>query len=571
MNGISDLSDSLEPSFPKDLRSFQVNHLPVVTSFMRKIGLVDTLNSLIDSQRQTDPGTMVSALVLNTLCGRSPLYHLEQFFADLDTQLFFGQDIQPNAFNDDAAGRTLDDLHQAGIDGLFSAVSLKACHLLKVDCSTGHFDTTSVSLWGDYQGCEIKPQELQLNHGFSKDHRPDLKQFVFSLLCVEGNIPLMGLAHDGNAADSKLNNQQLMRVAKLLKDHPLGDKEFTYIADCKLVNPENLQLLDQSRFITRLPASYKAHQQVIEQALQADQWGPIGALTESQSKSRPAAQYKYSEQTLRLYDKEYRAIVIHSSAHDQRRLKRIERQISADLKKAQVAIGSVEKRVFACQADARGEQALLEKLRFDYHRLELKVEQVPVYGPGRPLQGQPRVPKRLDYRLSLTIQEDSEALEAKRAQAGCFVLLTNVPAQGQGAMDAPSVLQAYKEQHGVETSFRFLKDPLIVNDLFLKKPQRIEALGMVLMLSLLVWSLIERTLRQYVKEHDRTLPGWDKRRTTKPTTYMLTWMFTGIIVIHWGTRWRLGNPLRAKTLEYLEALGLNGRIFTTPPPPKPKT
>ena len=169
------------------------------------------------------------------------------------------------------------------------------------------------------------------------------------------------------------------------------------------------------------------------------------------------------------------------------------------------------------------------------------------------------------------MRQRAQAIEAKRAQAGCFVLLTNVPAQGQEAMDAPSVLRAYKEQHGVETSFRFLKDPLIVNDLFLKKPERIEALGMVLMLSLLVWSLIERTLRQYVQEHDTTLPGWDKKRTTKPTTYMLTWMFTGIIVIHWGTQWRLGNPLRATTLEYLETLGLNARIFITPPSINPKT
>ena len=113
-------------------------------------------------------------------------------------------------------------------------------------------------------------------------------------------------------------------------------------------------------------------------------------------------------------------------------------------------------------------------------------------------------------------------------------------------MEAPEVLRSYKEQHGVETSFRFLKDPLIVNDLFLKKPQRIEALGMVLLLSLLVWSLIERTLREYVKQNDTTLPGWDNKQTTKPTTYMLTWMFTGIIVIHWGhqRRQRLGRRKR---------------------------
>ena len=133
-------------------------------------------------------------------------------------------------------------------------------------------------------------------------------------------------------------------------------------------------------------------------------------------------------------------------------------------------------------------------------------------------------------------------MEQKRVQAGCFVLLTNVPSEGKEAWDAKKILSSYKEQHGVETSFRFLKDPLIVNDLFLKKPERVEALGFILMLSLLVWNLIQRSLRQYIKEENTTLPGWDKKQTTKPTAYMMTWMVRGIIVIKTGNYRRLGNP-----------------------------
>ncbi len=51
------------------------------------------------------------------------------------------------------------------------------------------------------------------------------------------------------------------------------------------------------------------------------------------------------------------------------------------------------------------------------------------------------------------------------------------------------MLAAYKEQHGIERNFGFPKDPLIVNDLFLKRPDRIEVLGFVLLVSLLTWSL----------------------------------------------------------------------------------
>ena len=68
-----------------------------------------------------------------------------------------------------------------------------------------------------------------------------------------------------------------------------------------------------------------------------------------------------------------------------------------------------------------------------------------------------------------------------------------------------SLLRVYKEQYGIEKNFSFLKDPLIVNDIFLKKPERIEALGLVLLISLMVWNLLEFTLRQYIKENEVTL------------------------------------------------------------------
>lgn len=69
------------------------------------------------------------------------------------------------------------------------------------------------------------------------------------------------------------------------------------------------------------------------------------------------------------------------------------------------------------------------------------------------------------------------------------------------------------EQYGIERNFSFLKDPLIVNDMFLKKPVRIEVLGVILLMALLIWDLIEHVLRQHVLENDVGLPGWDNKKT----------------------------------------------------------
>ena len=93
------------------------------------------------------------------------------------------------------------------------------------------------------------------------------------------------------------------------------------------------------------------------------------------------------------------------------------------------------------------------------------------------------------------------------------------------------LLQAYKEQYGIEKNFSFLKDPLIVNDIFLKKPERIEVLGTILLISLMIWNLIEHTLRLHIKECEVSLPGWDKKPTKRPTTFMMS---TNLWVSKWS-------------------------------------
>ena len=170
------------------------------------------------------------------------------------------------------------------------------------------------------------------------------------------------------------------------------------------------------------------------------------------------------------------------------------------------------------------------------------VEEHPKNGPGRPSQKQPRVVKTLRYGLKVTLHEQAEVIARKVQELGCFVLLTNVPTEGEMAHRAGEVLRAYKEQHGVEQNFAFLKDPVIVNSLFLKKPERIEALGLVLLLALLLWRLVERALRIHVETTGSTLTGWDKKETQKPTAFMMMTKFAAVMVL----RFQLSNsPISA--------------------------
>ena len=56
-----------------------------------------------------------------------------------------------------------------------------------------------------------------------------------------------------------------------------------------------------------------------------------------------------------------------------------------------------------------------------------------------------------------------------------------MPTVGDLAHSARDILTVYKDQHGTEQNYGFLKDPVLVNSLFLKKPERIEALGLILL------------------------------------------------------------------------------------------
>ena len=109
-----------------------------------------------------------------------------------------------------------------------------------------------------------------------------------------------------------------------------------------------------------------------------------------------------------------------------------------------------------------------------------------------------------------------------------------------------------------------LKDPVIVNSLFLKKPERIEALGLVLLLALLLWRLVERALRVHVETTGKPLPGWDKRETQKPTAFMMMTKFAAVMVIKVGAHRQLAQPLATVQQQYLLALGVPTTHFTVP-------
>lgn len=555
----------LPESLFDDMYISRPDHLPIVAAFCRRIGLVDTVNRVVPSNMEVDVGTIVQAMVLDTLSGRSPLYRLADFIKHQDTELLLGRELTWTAFNDTTVGRAMDLIFDSGAQKLFSEVAFQAARRIPLDMSYVHFDTTSVNVWGDYDICNPDNGNLNITYGYSKDKRPDLKQFLIKMLCVGRKVPILGGCEDGNKSDKPINNDVLSRISKHMAKFGLSPGAFIYIADSAMVTEDNLKEIGDNLFVTRLPFSYTETNRVVTEAVAHGDWCHIGALNETPSTDkRPSALYSIMEKTVSLYGQEYRAIVVYSSAHDKRRLKRIDRHIKKSKNTLDKLIAKQNKQEYYCRADALAAASNLRKNDDELHRIEVSVCEKIRYRRGRPPQNGAQKIDSIRYILNAKTVEKTEQVERKREESGCFVLLSNVQLEGQAAKTGEELLRAYKEQHGIERNFSFLKDPLIVNDLFLKKPGRIETLGAIVLIALLVWNLIEHALRQHVIIHDTILPGWDNKATRRPTAFMMSTKFMGIQVIKIGCTRRLARPLSEDQLMYLKAMGLSKKDLLMP-------
>ena len=103
-----------------------------------------------------------------------------------------------------------------------------------------------------------------------------------------------------------------------------------------------------------------------------------------------------------------------------------------------------------------------------------------------------------------------------------------------------------------------------INSIFLKKNHRIEVLGLVLLISLLIWRLMEYCMRRFIADTAGTITGWKNKPTSRPTSFMMTTKFLSILVLRVEHQRQLARPLNTVQLEYLKALNVDPEAFVSP-------
>jgi transposase len=512
-----------------------------VAGLVDEIGIVEIINQRlgIEPREKVSTGVIIKAMLLNGLgLVSAPLYLFGQFFQGKATEKLLGEGIKPEHLNDDRLGNVLDEVYVAGLSELFLEISLAAANKFEVKRETAHLDSTSFHVDGAYASSE--PGVIEITYGclgsfhgrgtrpdelrYSRDYRPDLKQFMMNLICVgDGDIPILMEIASGNQSDKT-------RFAQLFQDF---SKQWTFeglcVADGALYSADNITAMNGLKWLTRVPLTMGAAATLVDEVVELADSGIKGyTLKESRS------EYAGVEQ---------RWFLIESEQRRKSDLKQLTKRVERHRQKSQQKLNQLCAIEFACIADATAAVAKLSQ-QMTWHQLaEIEIVEKKHYDkPGKPKPAElgrggflrmthtqaDAIPARISFRVTTTVVVIDSELTAQRVRCGRFILATNV--LDSATLSAADALLEYKAQQGVERGFRFLKDPLFfASSVFLKSPKRIAALGMIMALCLLVYNLGQRQLRQALAHQDETIPNQLGKPTSSPT---LRWVFQCFMAVH---------------------------------------
>ena len=462
-----------------------------------EIGIVQKINELIGEQpgEIVSPGQAVKAMIINGL-GHvwAPLYLFPKFFEGKAIEHLMGEGIQASHLNEYRLGRVLDKLYLVGSSQIFTTIALATAQKFEIDTQTSHLDSSSFHLHGKYESelpsvsvieeemalerCSSESTNpvsstapIKITYGYSRDHRPDLKQLILDLICSrDGDVPLFLRVGSGNESDRAVFASICQEFKQQLNLDSL------IVASGALYTAANLSMLTNLRWLTRVPLSLKQAQQLVFQ------------LNEGEFTSSSVSGYSWSEHKSNYGGIEQRWLVVESSLRRESDRHKIEKKLKRAEAEAQNKLQELSKIEFACAADAVAAAHRLSK-QLKYHSLtEISGRQVTVKPDAKLLVRSPeRSESNLRCKVQAQLERDASAIGKEIKASGKFILATNVLEAKQ--LNPDDMILKYKEQQSTERGFGFLKDPLFFTDsVFLKSPERIEALALVMGLCLLVYT-----------------------------------------------------------------------------------
>ena len=516
------------------LKTERLGPLPLINHFLERLDLEARLERFVpthDRRIRLPYAKALGVLLRSVLVEREPLYRQHETVSTYAPQAFGLDAALLQKVGDDAVGRALDRLFDADRAALLTDVVVAAVAAFDVALKELHNDSTSVSFCGQYpqaKGRKLRGKRAPfITHGYSKDHRPDLKQLLFVLTTSDdGGVPVQFRCEHGNTGDSCTHQQTWDALC-----HAAGQVDFLYVADSKLCAREPMDHIAQrgGRFVCVMPRTRQEDTEFREWIQTHDpQWEPVWDRPNPRRRGGPRDRWWVFRYPLPSREG-WPVIWVYSALlalrQEHRRRERIARAIQELDDFNNKLIGPRARKRLRREVQVRIDEILREHKVVRYLEVELTRDQEHRYQQarrGRPGPNTRYVRKtRKFWRLNWLINEEHIAYDRK--SDGMYPLLTNDP-----TLTNVQALEAHKRQPTIEKRFEQTKTVFEIAPVLLKNEGRIEALFFVYFLAMLVQALIERELRQAMRrEGIDELPLYpEERKTQRPTAEQILRLFS---------------------------------------------
>lgn len=494
--------------------SSHIGHLGLVAAKIDDLNLIDLIDNRLPISEahgaKVSHGERVAAMIMNGLGFiDSRLYLFPEFLNDKPLDRLFNRHVEAEWFNDDASGRCLDAIAAYGTTKLFTELSITIGQARGLLGNSTHIDTTTLSLFGDYEHLVVEGAHIGTpwpKQGYAKSGRHDLKQMVL-LLATTGaaNFPLWMESHSGNASDQTTLPAAAVKIKQLCQE--LADApDFIYVGD-SAIYANILQHSDDMFWITRAPEKIKEVHTLVSTPEEKITW------------VKQDNGYSYYATTSDYKDVKQRWLLFFSEAAYRRENKTLDKKVKTEDESQNKAWWHLSNHVFTCKDDA-AHQAEKQKKQLKFHDVIFSIVEVKKYASkGRPKADE--FPETVGYQIEYNLSLDEQKIAEMRTRKGRFVLATNQ--LDEAILLNEDILSEYKGQSGTERGFKFIKDDTFqVDSVFLKTPERIDALMMVMTLCLMVYGVSEYELHQSLQEKNETILSQIKKPTNTPS---LRWVY----------------------------------------------
>jgi transposase len=472
-----------------------LSHLGILVAIFKQYQIIEKIDRLLPKRSHNQKISHGQALLAMVLQGfgfaNSRLYLSSEFFSHLALKELFGPDIKAEHLNPNVLARTLDAIYEYGATRFFTDICLGIVLDPQILKKFLYMDTTSFYVTGQ----KYKNQgRIELKHGHSKDNRMDLKQLVYLLVSSEDGIPIIGECYSGSASDNAIFQDKIIHVQELIREEL---EERVLVLDSSLYNKYFLRnQFITGDWITRVPESVKACKELVSKKRQL--WTKIDK------------DFKYFETISNYGGKKQRWIVVRCRESKYKEQETFNKKLDKEEMALKSRLKKLEARSFIEKIDASYE---IFKTREQYQNFNINGNIVAI---KKRILGTKRY-RKIGYKLKMGYSRNENRINKKMESKGKFVLATN-KLDGE-ELSGEEIVGAYRNRNkGVEGCFKFLKNKTLnLNQVFLQKESRIEAMMIVMTFILLVNNLSEKKIKEYLVEKCDTFPNQMGKPISNPT------------------------------------------------------